>query len=103
VGEVIEFNRVYRGPFILSEPATVTYRIDDNYSPTPNEWKVAIVPASFVEAFLGGEDPLVYGSFDGRGATGTSVQPGPARTNAVAHAAPDLKTRFRGRPAREPR
>jgi len=73
VGEVIEFDGVYQGPFTLSEPATVTYRIDDNYSLTPNKWKVAIVPASSVEAFLGGEDPLVYGSFDGTGATGTSV------------------------------
>lgn len=40
---------------------------------TPNEWNVAIVPASSVEAFLGGEDPLVYGGFEGTGATGTSV------------------------------
>jgi len=77
VGEVIEFDGVYEGPFALSEPATVRYRIDDNYSVTPNEWKVAIVPASSVEAFLGGEDPLVYGSFDGTGATGTSVSAPP--------------------------
>jgi len=37
----------------LSEPATVTYRIDDNYSLTPNKWKVAIVPASSVDAYSG--------------------------------------------------
>ena len=73
VDEVIEFDGAYQGPFTLSEPATVTYRIDDNYSLTPNEWKVAIVPASSVEEFLAGEDPLVYGAFDGTGPTSTSV------------------------------
>lgn len=85
VYQVIDFDGVYQGLFRLSEPATVTYRIDDNAVLTANHWKVAIVPASSVEAFLGGPSPLVYGSFEGTGSTSTSVSaPAGAYARVVA-------------------
>lgn len=71
--QTIDSNGVYQGHFTVSEPATVDYEIEDNYRNTPNNWSVAVVPASSVPAYLGGEDPVAYGVFEGRGSTGATM------------------------------
>lgn len=52
---------VYQGRFALSEPADVSYSVQDNYLSTPNSFDVAIVPSASIDAYLAGEGPLVYG------------------------------------------
>ena len=74
VEQRIENNGVYQGTFTLSEPATVTYTIDDGFILTANNWTVAIVPSASVDAYLGGEATDVYGEFMGAGSTTATVE-----------------------------
>ena len=73
-GQEIANDGVYQAPFSLSEPATVRYWLDDNYMLTMNGWRVAIVMASDVDAFVGGAEPTAYGSFVGMGSTNAVVE-----------------------------
>ncbi|MFK8003100.1 MAG: hypothetical protein AB8H86_26255 [Polyangiales bacterium] len=61
VEQSIERTSVYQGRFTVAEPADVSYSVQDNYVSTPNSFDVAIVPSASIDAFLAGEEPLVYG------------------------------------------
>lgn len=52
---------VYQGGFTVTENASVSYSVQDNYSQTINAWTIAIVPSGSIDAYLAGEGPLVYG------------------------------------------